>query len=274
MLGALPEHEAAGVACLATAHPEIAAEIAALEEALTGLADAAATPPPAGLQDQIWASIQAAQRGTEAAHINGEYEAKPAEEAAPRRQSIDISPRRQPAFAWAQAAMLVGLVALGALAFYQRNAQQQVVQSRDEAVEKLNQTQDELGLRNEQLAAYQQEHTMMLSPNMNMVMMRGTREGHDMGGMVFWDKQKSEAYVSMAGMPAPPTGKQYQLWAITGGKPVSLGVVPVANAGKPTPEKVAVAVPAGEAFAVSLENMGGVASPTADMIFVVGAVHG
>ncbi|MES2765785.1 MAG: anti-sigma factor, partial [Bacteroidota bacterium] len=59
-------------------------------------------------------------------------------------------------------------------------------------------------------------------------------------------------------LPPPPPGQQYQLWAIKGGKPVNEGVFEVDSAAihkMPT-----VAEP--EAFAVTIEPMGGSENPT------------
>ena len=75
-------------------------------------------------------------------------------------------------------------------------------------------------------------------------------------------------------LPPDPEGKDYQLWAIAGGKPVSAGVFSVSAEGSalvpllqfPTQGSVA-------AFAVTLEPAGGVPQPSGDMV-LIGTIGG
>ena len=72
-------------------------------------------------------------------------------------------------------------------------------------------------------------------------------------------------------MPMPEKGKQYQLWVIQDGKPVSMGVIDnnlVANAGMMY--KIPMQVKGGQAFAISLEKEGG--NPTPTEVMAVGAI--
>jgi anti-sigma-K factor RskA len=68
------------------------------------------------------------------------------------------------------------------------------------------------------------------------------------------------------GLPATPPGKSYQLWAITGNKPVSAGVFDVGPQGSAA---FRVEAPPGvdgvDVFAVTLEPAGGVPQPTGEM---------
>ncbi len=65
---------------------------------------------------------------------------------------------------------------------------------------------------------------------------------------------------------------QYQLWAIQGGKPVDMGVLPNGIANTPEMQKVTMVITNSEAFAISLEKEGGSPTPTMENIYVMGKV--
>jgi anti-sigma-K factor RskA len=106
---------------------------------------------------------------------------------------------------------------------------------------------------------------------MKTIVMHSAQPGKEMTGMVFWSKTKGDTYLAIHNMPMPEKGKQYQLWVIQDGKPVSMGMIDnnlVANAG--TMFKVPMNVTGGQAFAISLEKEGGNPAPTE--VMVVGAI--
>ena len=111
---------------------------------------------------------------------------------------------------------------------------------------------------------------MAAQTDMQPIAMRSMQAGHPMAATFYWDKAKSEAYVSVQKLPPPPEGMQYQLWAIADGKPVSIGMLATEVAVNGGMQKVPMAVPAGQAFALSLEKEGGSPSPTPDKIFLMG----
>ncbi|MCC7028762.1 MAG: anti-sigma factor [Chitinophagaceae bacterium] len=42
---------------------------------------------------------------------------------------------------------------------------------------------------------------------------------------IYWNKTSSEVFIANINLPAPPSDKQYQLWAIADGKPVDIGMI-------------------------------------------------
>ncbi len=73
-------------------------------------------------------------------------------------------------------------------------------------------------------------------------------------------------------LPAPPAGKDYQLWIIAGSTPKSEGVFPVDGKGGAVHVLPEVPAAAGvSAFAVTLEPAGGLAQPSGAM-YLLGAV--
>lgn len=85
---------------------------------------------------------------------------------------------------------------------------------------------------------------------------------------VLWNAETEMVYVDVKNLPQPPTDKQYQLWALVDGKPVDMGVFDIMEVdnGLQRMQKI----PGADAFAVTLERKGGVASPTMDQMFVYG----
>ena len=69
-------------------------------------------------------------------------------------------------------------------------------------------------------------------------------------------------------MPDIPSDKQYQLWAIVDGKPIDMGVFDLQLE---VNELIEIPhIENAQAFAVTLEKRGGVASPTMEAMYVLG----
>lgn len=103
-----------------------------------------------------------------------------------------------------------------------------------------------------------------------IVDLKGTQMSPDSRAMVVWNKQNKEVYLDVMNMPLPPPDKQYQLWAIAGGKPVDAGMIemPSEAAGLHKMKVIREA----EAFAITLEPKGGSVNPTLDQMYVMGAM--
>jgi anti-sigma-K factor RskA len=82
---------------------------------------------------------------------------------------------------------------------------------------------------------------------------------------VYWNQKTSDVYLLNMSLPPAPTGKQYQLWAIVDGKPVSAGML----SGTHTTEKM-TGFEKAQAFAITLEKAGGSETPTMDQMYVMG----
>lgn len=148
-------------------------------------------------------------------------------------------------------------------------------ESKDEVdrlnAEKLIMTQDNemlqktLNKKNTDMAMFTDTSSMIVD-------MKGTQMSPDSRAMVVWNKQNKEVYLDIVKMPLPPPDKQYQLWAIAGGKPVNAGMIdmPSEAAGLHKMETINSA----EAFAITLEPKGGSVNPTLNQMYVMGAIAG
>ncbi|TRW27345.1 anti-sigma factor [Flavobacterium zepuense] len=89
---------------------------------------------------------------------------------------------------------------------------------------------------------------------------------------VYLNKNKKEIYVDLAGLPTPPKGKVYQIWALRLDPitPTSIGVIADKNANygifKVDNNDGA------QAFGITLEPAGGSPSPTMEQLYTLGKV--
>jgi anti-sigma-K factor RskA len=87
--------------------------------------------------------------------------------------------------------------------------------------------------------------------------------------MVAWDPKMHRGVLSMADMPAPPPGHDYQLWILdpTAPAPISAGLLTTVSGSQGFAMHVVNTT--GPGFAISLEPSGGRPSPTGAILFAV-----
>ena len=103
--------------------------------------------------------------------------------------------------------------------------------------------------------------------NMAIVKMQGVKEHPGDGATVYWDKRSKDVYLMVDNLPEPPAGMQYQLWAIVDGKAVDAGLVDWVSGNMKAPLKN---IPTAQAFAITLEKVGGSPTPTPNAMYVLG----
>ncbi|TAE86579.1 MAG: anti-sigma factor [Bacteroidetes bacterium] len=113
--------------------------------------------------------------------------------------------------------------------------------------------------------------SVLTNPEYNKILLKGTPQTPSSLVSVFWNKNSTEVFVSVNNLPKPAVGKQYQLWAIVGGKPQDAGLLPL--------DEVAALIQMksfgeADAFAITLEDAGGAESPTLSQLCVIGNVSG
>jgi anti-sigma-K factor RskA len=260
-LGVLPPHEADIVQANVAQHAELAQELAAIEEAMYGMAQSQAVQPPPAMAQQIWEQLSPAANKT----LNKETKLPDT------KPTTNTRPLPQPTTQrWKYAAIWVALVASGALnaiLWRQQNQQQAQNTTLAQKVALMSEQQTRLdGI----VANYAKNKNMMADTAMRTIVMHTVLKGHPMAATLYIDTSKREAYVVMDALPEPPKGMQYQLWAIKDGKPMDMGVLPGAMAGKNELARVEKTIQLGDAYAISLEQEGGSSSPTASQIYVLG----
>jgi anti-sigma-K factor RskA len=109
---------------------------------------------------------------------------------------------------------------------------------------------------------------MMLDTTMRHIQMTALPGKENNYAMVVWDPHSKDVYIYAGGMQQTPEGKQYQLWAIVDGKPVNAGLIRNDCVGLCKIGSIDHA----QAFAITLENEGGSATPTLTAMYVMGKV--
>lgn len=262
ILGALSETERTLVEANISQYPEIATEVAAIELTMQRFAESLAMEPPTGMQDSIWGTLQT---------NSATKSSVPAiDESQSNGKVIPLSGRQTYDNNWQRAAVLfilIGSMVANFILWNQRNHNK-------EQLAVVQKQMDSVQTEQQQLAAivnhYQKERDMMADTGMQMVTMRSMLPGHPMAATVYWSKTDGAAYLSVQKMPMPPAGKQYQMWVIQDGKPVSMGVLPNNLIAASSMDKLPMQVKEGQAFAISLEKEGGNPTPTA--VYVLGKV--
>jgi anti-sigma-K factor RskA len=258
VLGALTGQERAEVEAAVSAHPELAVELQAIEDAMQHFVEEHAVTPPAHLQQQIWNTIQSETTTAEAK--------QPVIVPFPRKE-------RSQQLHWQKAAVLIALVGSLIVNFFlwtDRNKYKDDQVAMQQQMDSLHKQQQALA---DAMTNYQHEKEMMANPGMQMVVMHTMQKEHPMAATIFVDTAKGDIYISVQKLPPPPQGMQYQLWVIQDNKPVDMGMISndvVVASGMEKGHKLMNG--AGQAFAVSLEKAGGSPVPTMERIYVMGKV--
>lgn len=264
VFGALPEVERAEVEANIALYPELAAEVAAMEESMLMLAEATAVQPPVHLQNQIWDAIAGETPAAEAPRPSSTIELPGTAKTIPLPATPQSRPTWQRAAVWAA---LIGSVLLNFVLMSQRNQMADSQTAMRQQLDTLRQQQQYLaGMLND----YRKEGEIMADSNVQTIVMKSIQPGHPMAATIYWNKTKGETYLSMKKLPMPPQGMQYQMWVIQEGKPVSMGVISNDMVDKDIMAPLPMTVTDGQAFAISLEKEGGSPTPTAENIYVLG----
>jgi anti-sigma-K factor RskA len=172
---------------------------------------------------------------------------------------------------WATAAavlLLLGSVYLNYMYFGQYNE----YKGRYEAVMSAkNSLAEESNLYRARMERMEQSLKIVEDPAMRAIRMAGTKSFPTALATVYWNQQEKEVFVLINNLPAPTPDKQYQLWAIVKGKPVSMGLLETGKNKDELFQKMKF-ISNAEMFAVTLEEKGGSASPDLDQMYVAGYV--
>lgn len=96
-------------------------------------------------------------------------------------------------------------------------------------------------------------HVMMDRKSVKMAALKGMDISPESYTTVYWDTASHDVFLLTNNLPAPPTDKQYQLWALLNGKPVDLGMLDFDVSQKKLLVRMKNAQNA-QAFAITLEK--------------------
>jgi anti-sigma-K factor RskA len=239
-LGALDGAELAEFeAHLATGCAICAARLRETREALAVMPRALPpVPPPPALRARVLERIDAERRAT------------------PAPVALRPERRRGRALWWAGWAGLAAAAALLVVVNAQLSRTREEIRALEGRVATL---QGELADRERTLG-------FLSDPNVRYVSLAGLKPTPEANAWLLWNPRTRQGLLLARGLPVPPTGHAYELWALAGAQPVPAGVFSVDAAGRALLRLPAL--PADhtfDAFAVTLEPAGGVPKPTGPM---------
>jgi hypothetical protein len=281
-LGELDPATQAEVEGWAARHPQVRQE---LDELLAGLgvyAEAHTLAPPAGLRDRVLSRVLAEIGTAEAAPVAAPLAAPVAPVAAAPTMRVSASnPRPTDTYAaappvartsgWAIAASVALLLSLAANALlysrWQQTSTELVAAQNSQA--RFAQTSQVMERR---LGATQEQLHILRSPQeYKMVALAGTPAHPTAKARVMYSAAAHRVYVDVQQLPPLPAGKQYQLWALDKGKPVDAGVLAANTAAGDSIQQMKD-IASAQAFAMTVEPVGGSAGPTLTTMTVIGNI--
>jgi anti-sigma-K factor RskA len=263
VLGLASEEEVSILNCIRKNNIEVEQAIAEAEIALEELADSQAMEMPMQLKQNIWDKLNAENLVPNQDIESTKYREIPSDDINEQisiKRNNAIVPLKS--YRWAIAASLLLAISVGANIFmYQRNGDNQ--SQLDQQVSLLHKQQSKL-------AVLQDKWNLVQNPAIKTIPLKGVDNKPDYRALVFWDQASKAVYLSIEHMPVAPKGKQYQLWAMVDGKPVNAGVFPL-DANEDIASKM-LDIPTAQAFAITLEDVGGKDAPTLSALCVMGSI--
>ncbi|UUV21782.1 anti-sigma factor [Paenimyroides aestuarii] len=255
ILGIATKDEAAILECVMKNNAEVKAAYLEAQKTLEDFATVQAITPPEDLKGKIWSKIQQ-QANTPTTEPEGNV--APTKPIAKER--ILVKESNSSWKNWAVAASVLFLISIAGNVFWWEHKEQQQNQ--------INGLTTQLAEQNNALQQVQKKWEVVTNPNIQTITLNGVEQHPDAKALVFWDKETKNVYLHAVNLPEPPEGMQYQLWAIHNGTPISAGMYHPSE----DTQVVLSTIGAAQNFAITLEKAGGVAAPTLQNMYVIGAV--
>jgi anti-sigma-K factor RskA len=258
-LGALDADERREAAAHVSTCAECAAELAALERTVQGIAlEAPPVTPPAALKGKVLARIEDERAGRVAL------------------SRMPVPARPQPPRPWwahglALAASLALAIGASLYAWALRSEisilREDVAATSSEA----SKLRGELATLRRNWVEVTKAMDVLRAPDMLKVDLKGQATLPSGTGRAFWSRSAGLMFTA-EGLPALPQGKVYQLWTIKGTVATGAGTfVPDAGGAASVTALVAATAEVPDAFGVTIEPAGGSATPTMPIVMVGGA---
>ncbi|QEC67748.1 anti-sigma factor [Panacibacter ginsenosidivorans] len=180
-------------------------------------------------------------------------------------ETVTVAPK--PTWRYLAAASIILLVVSTALNFYFYSNYKTSNEKYVALLEERNSLQAKNDVNLTRLNDYEESMHIIQNPDVQKIDLPGIKGHENTFAAVYWDSKTKDVYLLPAKMDALPSDKQYQLWAIVDGKPVSAGLVEDCNGLCKMSN-----VPKASMFAITVEPKGGSQSPHLDAMVVAGAV--
>jgi anti-sigma-K factor RskA len=259
VLGQLSATESNEVEAMAIAHPEIKAEITAIEIAMENYAMQNTIAPSHQIKEKILNQIS-----------KNTAQATPTEtKIIPLYEGQNDNKIRTLRFALIACSVLL-VISLGFLFSAHKDLNIANTQIATLSIEK-EQFATTVSKLEFNKAGMENQIAMFETTEWNTIRLAGVANSPKAQMVVYWNKKDKSILINHTAMNLPKTDSshEYQLWALVDGKPVSLGVF-----GENAKEAVQQmeTIQKAQAFAVTIEPMGGSANPTMEKMLVMGAI--
>tara|TARA_R110000737_G_scaffold311303_1_gene320237 strand:+ start:652 stop:1449 length:798 start_codon:yes stop_codon:yes gene_type:complete len=248
VLGTLSTAEQAEVERMCAEHPEVKAELEAVEQAMELMDQELGMAPPVSVKQKLFDTLP---------------------ESTLVGKQIHFQPAGETKSNWMMAASVtIALLSFAAALFYfQRYSSvngeyEALVAQNSMMAQELDQVKNSLDQNEQMLALATDESTRRIQLN-------ATKEDSNLQLFVYWNTTSQEVYLDLGNLGTPGDQQDYQLWAIVEGKPVDMGVIDFANPNSLVKMKN---IKGAVAFAITLEPKGGLESPTLENMVVLGQI--
>jgi anti-sigma-K factor RskA len=254
VLGMTTEEETLMVRDMCTKHPELLNEIELIEESLIGFAPQHTPPLRKDLKEEIASKLTFNEEKPEPAIIS---------------LNAPVPGGNLNFYRVGIAASIALLIGCGMYIYSLQTRVAEVENQLADASASRTMLSVEMEAQKESMNKLAANFSVVSDPGMKAIPLSGMNSLASKSAMVHWNPSTQELYFNANALPASPDEKQYQLWAIVDGKPVDAGVISLENGVAFQKMKL---VAGAKAFAVTIENRGGSASPTLDTMCLLGNV--
>ena len=258
VLGITTPEETRMVQELCVKHPELITEIELIEQGLMNYASQTAKPLNKELKESISQRLSFHEPGQE---TTGTTEAA----------VIALKPA-DPKLKFYQVGIAASILLLITSSVFNVSLSKKVDQLSGQVAE-LNTTKsilaDQMNVQQTSMHILESNFHFVSDPKVKTIALSGMNSLVSSKAVIHWNPETQEVYFDANSLPASPPSKQYQLWAIVDGKPVDAGMISLENGS--TFQKMKQ-VTGAQAFAVTIENMGGSPTPSIDTMCLLGNV--
>jgi anti-sigma-K factor RskA len=246
-------------------HPEVAAELLAIENNLELFDLANAVQPTANAKQNLFAKMQ---QGNEFVKNTNIVE---------KQNTFAETPVVKFNF-WKYAAAAAIALLIGSSIFTYNKVQDiniKLAKAESEVQDinsKLAKAESEIANQKQEIASLSEGIEGAASATSQQVVLKGTPTSPSSTAKIFWVRNTGDVYVEASGLPDAPTGTQYQLWAIIDNKPVDAGMIISDSKGKKYNIQKMKSFGKAQAFAITLEKEGGSPTPTMEKMVVMSTI--
>jgi anti-sigma-K factor RskA len=255
VLGTCNAEETAMINALCKEHPELLKEIEAIESSLIDFSAKIAPPIQSDIKEKIEKQLKFNSEESSVAKV------------------ISINNERENRLNIYKVGIAASLLLFFTSLMYNVQLNRKLTKANVELAQ-LNQTKsylaDELQIQQTSLKAMGEELQVLANPMVKTIALKGMNSLEQKKAMIHMNMETDEVYFNASTLPNSPSDKQYQLWAIVDGKPVDAGMINM-NSTAQVFQKMK-SIKGAQAFAVTIENMGGSAIPTMETMCLLGNV--